>query len=214
MKPLIHWPLLKTKVRLSVRSLAWLLGHARYAVITLVVAAGFFELVYWMLKPAIFWTLMSSSVLSFGDKAGQLFGPFTYVFVQNGWGIALLMFLLALTQGIAVAAVIYIMRHQPKVDETLLGKGAAVSFIALIGLGCPACGTSLITPLVAMFASGSALALSQIIARIILPIALVIGLYGLYTIGLQVSTIRAHSSDTAMRRATLVSRLVRNEKHE
>ncbi len=160
-----------------------------------------------MLKPTVFWVLMTSQHLSISDKLQQLIGPFSYTYTQNGFAITAIMLLLALAQGLSLAAVIYVLRHQPKLDEALLGEGVLVSFIALIGLGCPACGTSLITPIVAMFVSGSATAVSQVIARIILPIALLIGLYGLYTIGLRVATIRAHNDDVVMRGNSFADRI-------
>lgn len=204
-----HWKLLKTKYALSGSSLVWLFGHMRYSVLALISAIGFFELVYWMLKPTVFWVLMTSQQLSVFDKLQQLTGPFWYTYIQNGFVATTIMLLLALAQGLSLAAVIYVLRHQPKLDEALLGEGALVSFVALIGLGCPACGTSLITPIVAMFVSGSATAVSQTIARIILPIALLVGLYGLYTLGLRVATIRAHNNDAAMQDNSFLNRAKR-----
>lgn len=202
-----RWQLLRTKCLLSGRSLVWLFSHLRYSVFALLGAVGFFELVYWMLKPTVFWVLMTSSHLSISDKLQQLIGPFSYTYIQNGFVITAIMLSLALAQGLSLAAVIYVLRHQPKLDEALLGEGVLVSFIALIGLGCPACGTSLITPIVAMFVSGSATAVSQVIARIILPIALLISLYGLYVLGLRVATIRVHNDDVVMRGNSFADRI-------
>ena len=66
-----------------------------------------------------------------------------------------------------------------------------VGILALVGLGCPACGTSLVTPIVAMVASGSAVAVAESITRIALPVALVAGVAGLYYAGLQAANVRA-----------------------
>lgn len=101
------------------------------------------------------------------------------------------MITLAIVQGLSLAALVYAIRHQPKTDGKMLGGSAFVGLLAVIGLGCPACGTSLITPIVAIFLSSSAVAVSEQIATIALPLATAVGLYGLYVIGLRLSTIKA-----------------------
>lgn len=204
-----RWNFLVAKLKVSASALVWLFSHLRYAVTAMLAALFFFELVYWMLKLPVFWTLMTSSNLSLFDKLHQLTGPFTYLTAQNGYFIASLMVLLAIIQGVSLTAVVYAVRHQPKLDETLLGESAVIGFIALIGLGCPACGTSLITPIVALFVSGSAVTVSQVIARILLPLAVLVGLYGLYVVGLRVANIRAHHGPAHLRTRAPSSRLQR-----
>jgi len=207
-----RWNFLVAKLKVSANALVWLFSHLRYTVAAVLAALFFFELVYWMLKLPVFWTLMTSPHLSLADKLHQFVGPFTYLTAQNGYFIASPMVLLAVIQGVSLTAVVYAVRHQPKLDESLLGESAVISFIALIGLGCPACGTSLITPIVALFVSGSAVAVSQVIARILLPLAVLIGLYGLYVVGLRVASIRAHHGPTHLRTHPLSSRFKRTKK--
>ena len=197
------------KLRVSARSLHWLFSHLRYAVTAVLVSLLFFELVYWMFNAGTFWTLMTSPRLSLGDKFGQLTGPFSYVQTQNGPVIFTLMLLLAFVQGLSLTALAYAVRHQPKTDGKLMGESAFVSALALFGLGCPACGTSLITPIVSLFISSSATSVSLAIRNILLPLAILIGLYGLYVLGLRISAIRAQNDDTTMRYHRLIKRLKR-----
>ncbi len=211
MKKGSRWQFLLAKVKLSARALLWLFSHLRYAAAAALAALFFFEFVYWMLKFSVFWTLMTSPNLTILDKLHQLTGLFTYLTAQNGYLIAGLMVLLAAIQGASLTAVVYAVRHQPKLDETLLGESAVIGFIALVGLGCPACGTSLITPIVALFVSGSAVAVSQVIARILLPLAVLVGLYGLYVVGLRVASIRAHQGNAHLRTNPLISRLKKSK---
>lgn len=184
------WPLIWMKIQISAKTLWWLFVQPVYAAIAIVLAFGFFELVYWMFNLATFFSLMTTGNLGIADKASVLFSPFTSMQLQNGAFIFIFMILLAILQGLSLSALIYAMRHQPKTDSKLLGGSAVLGFLAVVGLGCPACGTSLITPVVALFVSGSAVAVSEQITAIALPLAILIGLYGLYVLGLRISTIK------------------------
>ncbi len=181
------------KLKVSTRTLAWLSRRPKYLAFALGVSLLFFEFVYWMFNLPMLWTLLTSLRLSLMDKLALFTGPFTYVQNQNGLVTFSLMLSLALIQGLSIATVVYAIRHQPKTDSKLLGGSAVVGFLALVGLGCPACGTSLITPIVAIFVSGSTVAVSEQITAIALPAALLIGLYGLYVVGLRASTVKAYA---------------------
>ena len=104
------------------------------------------------------------------------------------------MIAISLVQGQSIAALVYTLRHQQKFDAVAITGGSVAGFLAIIGLGCPACGTSLVTPIVAIFVSGSAIAVSESITHIALPLALLVGLYGLYAIGLKAASARATSN--------------------
>ena len=181
------------KLKVSTYTLAWLSRRPKYLAFALGVSLLFFEFVYWMFNLPMLWTLLTSLRLSLMDKLALFTGPFTYVQNQNGLVTFSLMIGLALIQGLSIAAVVSAIRHQPKTDSKLLGGSAVVGFLALVGLGCPACGTSLITPIVAIFVSGSTVAVSEQITAIALPAALLIGLYGLYVVGLRASTVKAYA---------------------
>lgn len=183
--------LLVLKIHIATKNLVWLMTRLNYLILAIGLSLLFFEFVFWMFSLSTLWTLMSSSRLSLADKFDVLFSPFTSLQAQNGMATFVMMILLSIIQGVALAALVYVIRNQPKVDTKLLGGSATVGFLALIGLGCPACGTSLVTPIVAIFVSGSAASVSETITEIALPIAIAVGVYGLYVVGKHVANVRA-----------------------
>lgn len=179
------------KIRIAIQSVAWLMSKPNYLLLAAALSLVFFEFVYWMFNLSTFWALMSSTKLGLSDKLDVLMSPFSSLQAQNGELTFAMMILLSIIQGIALASLTYVVRNQPKVDAKLLGGSATVGFLAVVGLGCPACGTSLVTPLVTLFVSGSAASVSETITQIALPVAVLVGGYGLYAVGKQVANTRA-----------------------
>ncbi len=182
---------LRIKAALAFKTIVWILRQWRYALVALIVSWLFFELVYWMFNLSILGFILSSGSLSLLDKISVLMSPFASVANTNGVVSVGLMIGLAIIQGISVAVLAYTVIHQRKLEAGIIGGGSIIGLMAIIGLGCPACGTSLVTPIVAIFISGSAVAVSESISRVALPIALLIGLYGLYAIGLKATNAKA-----------------------
>lgn len=145
-------------------------------------------------------TILWSGNVSFADKLSVLLSSFRSVAAASGVLLFTLMLLVSLAQGVTIASLTYIFRHQNKIDTSLLGGSSVVGLLALLGLGCPACGTSLLTPLVAIFVSGSAVAVSEKIMNVILPFALLMGIYGLYVVGLKLANVRVTTNTTAENR--------------
>ncbi len=182
----------RQKVSLASGKIFWLLRQWRYTALALVAAGAFFELIYWLFNLQIFTKILTSSKVGFLDKLELLIVPFRSIGVASGRFSLILMILLAIIQGITIAGLVYVVKNQPKVDAKLFGSSTITSLLAVVGLGCPACGTSVLTPIVALFVSGSTLAISETITEIALPLAILVGLYGLQTIGLRIATVKAH----------------------
>jgi len=180
-----------TKVSLSFKTIAWVLSKWRYSLMAIVVAVFFFELTYWLFNLNIFWVVLTSFKLSFLDKVTFLLSPIQSIGGSNGYGLVVIMIILSITQGISISVLTFILRHQKKIDSETIGRSSLIGLLAIIGLGCPSCGTSLITPIVAIFISSSAVAVSEKITAIMMPLALVIGIYGLYVLGIKASSTKA-----------------------
>lgn len=78
--------------------------------------------------------ILGSGNVSFTDKIAVLFSPFHSVAAASGIFLFTLMLLVSLTQGVAIAALTYIFRHQNKSDPSLIGGSSVVSLLALLGL--------------------------------------------------------------------------------
>lgn len=183
--------LLKLKFMLAAKTVGSVIRQPRYGLMAMVTAWLFFELVYWAFNMSALRTVLVSTAVPFADKLAVLTSPFTAIFDASGVATGTVMVLLAIVQGMNVALLAYIMSEQRTINAKAVGGGSLVGILALIGLGCPACGTSLVTPLVAMVASGSAVAVAESITRIALPVALVAGVVGLYFSGVQAANVRA-----------------------
>ncbi len=184
----------KIKALVAARTHWWLLRQWRYALLALGAAFMFFELIYWLFNTSVLRIVLASVNLSMLEKLHFVVNPLWSLADTNGVYTAILMIAISLVQGQSVAALVYTLRHQQKFDAVAITGGSVAGFLAIIGLGCPACGTSLVTPIVAIFVSGSAIAVSESITHIALPLALLVGLYGLYAIGLKAASARATSN--------------------
>lgn len=187
----IRAALLQAKLRLSLRTIGWLLGQWRYAIVALIAGVAFFELIYWLFNFDLAVLLFGNPSIGIMKKVDVFLSPLTTISNQNGIAATIQMWIIALLQGVNIALLIYVVRHQRKLDAGAIGGSSFVGVLAIIGLGCPSCGTSLVTPIVAMFASGSAVVVSESIVAVALPLAIVIGLYGVYALGLKAANVRA-----------------------
>lgn len=187
--------LLRAKLKLSCVTILWLFRQWRYILIAAIAALAFFELIYWLFNYDLISLLFFNPVIDFGTKLKVFLSPLTSVSNANGMLATIEMWLIAIIQGVNIALLTYVIRHQRKVSAGTLGGSSFVGLLAIIGLGCPSCGTSLITPVVAIFASSSAAAVSESINAIVLPLAILIGLYGIYVLGIQAANARAAAAD-------------------
>lgn len=178
------------KLQLSLKTIGWVMSQWRYAALALAIAVLFFELMYWLFNLSFLGIILASGNVTFLEKLNVLASPVQSIASVSGVHTLILMLLLSLLQGISIAMLTYIIRHQRKLDANLVGGSSLVGLLAIIGIGCPACGTSLLTPIVALFVSGSAVAVSERIIIFLLPFALAVGLYGLYAVGLKAANIR------------------------
>ncbi len=180
------------KIQLSLKTIGWILRKKRYVAVSVIAAVLFFELIYWSLNLSVLITIIFSNNVTLIEKIAVLISPIQSIISTNGVWFLIIMILLAAVQGVSLAMIIYVVRHQRKIDDKLIGGNSFAALLAIIGLGCPSCGTSLLTPVVALFASGSAVAISETIAIFVFPFALIVGLFSLYSIGLKAANIRAH----------------------
>lgn len=189
--------LLVTKIKLSTRTIIKIMSKWQYLLLAVFIAFIFFEFIYWLFNFRVLFKIIASNNVTVGEKLAVLASPIESIASTSSIFLLVVMFLLATVQGLSLALLVYVIRHQRKLDDRLIGGSSFVALLAIIGLGCPACGTSLITPIVAIFISGSAIAVSEKITAFATPIALIIGLYGLYIVGLKAANVHArHQSQS------------------
>lgn len=186
--------LIRVKIILSARSVWWVLSRPKYAVLAVVVMILFFELTYWLFNLDVLTLILSSSNVSLAEKLNVLMSPIDAVKSTSGSFLVGMMLLLSVLQGVAISILVFYFKNQKQVDAKLVGGSTAVGVLAVIGLGCPACGTSLVTPIVALFVSSSAPAISEDITNVALPLAILVAIFGIYVLGIRIANIRATQS--------------------
>lgn len=129
------------------------------------------------------WGLLWSG-LPFGKKMialGSTFASIGKCFTSLS---GLLLVLLALMQSLCVLGIIFAIRHRQKdaaIDHA--STGSIASILAIVTLGCPTCGVTLLTPILTMFAGAGAVALAKRLGIILMILAFILLLYTLIQLG-------------------------------
>ena len=130
------------------------------------------------------WGLLWSNI-GFLDKVRLMFEVWGRVLANftDWWGLVLM--LLALLQGLAVALLVYgwhtkVRRKDQTAGLEAGGAGAALGFLAL---GCPACSTSLFMPLLSTTLGTGAAAGAAAIGWVLVVAAMALLLFGIRRLG-------------------------------
>ncbi|MBR2864616.1 hypothetical protein IKE88_03715 [Candidatus Saccharibacteria bacterium] len=127
--------------------------------------------------------------LDFGGKIDILWTNFLALFGVGRTFLDWLMpFALALLQGTLISLIIFIWKKRIKNNRTkssdIQNAGIAAT-LALLGSGCPTCGTALITPIISSIFSSGSYAIAGTISGIITIIAIIILLLSIKKVGLE-----------------------------
>lgn len=183
---------LHARIGLSFSTLAKLLY---FKPLYLFLAAGvsilFYEFIFWFLNLGLLHYLLTSPYLSIGDKMGMLVGSYSGLFTVPLAPLSLTLFAVSIFQGIAVSALVYSIRHERSMRRGMLkefgGTGVA-GVLSVLGLGCVACGTSLVTPILTFFFATSSVAVAEKVGLYSAVLALVVSVVTVYLTGLKLAS--------------------------
>lgn len=157
-----------------------------YTLLAAAVSIIFYEIIFWLLNIGLAQYLFTSPYISPLEKLSVLAGSYTGIFSTPLSPLALTLFAVSILQGITVASLMYTIRYQRREGRDVLknigGAGIAGLFSAL-GLGCAACGTSLVTPLLTFFFATSSVALADTVGFYSTLVALVAAIVTTYLSG-------------------------------
>lgn len=151
-------PYLPRRVVLSTAAVIRLLYFKpQYVLLAAVVSIVFYELVFWMLNIGLAHYLLTTPFLTFTDKLQVAVSGYTGIFSYPFSGLAITLFAVSVLQGVAIAVLFYLSRAGRSAARGIGGTGIT-GVLSVFGLGCAACGTSLVTPVLTfLFSSSSAL---------------------------------------------------------
>jgi len=143
-----------------INALKQVFSAKRYLAFGIIIAFIVFALAVWLPNFKLVFQILTSSTASIADKFGILVGLFgsiktNFTFISATYTIAI-----AVLFGINVAMIAYYMRRNKQLAGS---KGVAVGFSGLVsgffGIGCAACGTFILGPLLALVGAGGLITL-------------------------------------------------------
>lgn len=189
---LISLKWLPRRIVRSVFSLAQLFYFKpQYTFLAAAVSVLFYELIFWFLNLGLAHFLLTTPFLTFADKFELVVASYSGIFTYPFSSLAIILFLVSVLQGMAVAGLVYMMRSERDLKKSMAkelgGTGVAGAF-SVLGLGCAACGTSLVTPLVSFFFASSSAAMTDVVGFYSALVALLVGVVTVYLVGVRLST--------------------------
>lgn len=182
---------LDKRLWLSLTSLVKLLYfRPAYFFLAAGVSILFYEFIFWFLNLGLLQYLLTSPFLTVGDKIQMLIGSYSGIFTLPLSPLALTLFAVSVFQGVAVAALVYSIRKERAMQRGFLkefgGTGIAGA-LSVLGLGCAACGTSLVTPILTFFFATSSVTVAEEVGLYSAVLALIVSLITVYLTGLKLA---------------------------
>ena len=97
----------------------------------------------------------------------------------------LLTFTLVLLQATLIALIVFVYKKRKKTQSETIQNAGIATGLALLGSGCPTCGTTLITPIIASVFSSGSLAIAGAISGILTAVAFLLVIWSLKKVGLE-----------------------------
>jgi hypothetical protein len=187
---------LRGRVKMAAAGALYVLGRPRYLIFAAIVALLFAYILTFTTGGTTNLELLLSN-LSFSDKLAVLAAVLGKTFTSVPSLVGAFVWLLSLAQGVLISMLIFHFRHAKKVDDSALMNSSLASFFAILGAGCPTCGTSLLMPLLTAVFSSAAYTILNSISVIIMVVAFVLVLFALRRLGFLCYTIKSRAEHGA-----------------
>ena len=101
------------------------------------------------------------------------------------------MFTVAILQGILVGLVMFVWKKRKDENKENAQTAGIAAGLAVLGAGCPTCGTTLLTPIIGAIFSGGSYAIAGAISSVITWLAVAIAVLAIKKVGLETYVIIA-----------------------
>lgn len=191
-KKLLPIKSLPSRILLSIKALVKLLYFKpSYLLLAFGFSVVFYQLIFWMLNIGLFQYLMLSPTVGLAEKFMVVVGSYGGVFGTPTSWLAIILFVVSILQGVAVAALVYSIKRERAMNKSIvkdLGGTGVAGVLAIMGLGCAACGTSLITPILTFFFATSSVAVAEKVGLYSALLALIVSAITVYLAGYKLSS--------------------------
>lgn len=186
------------KIKLSLRSVGAVISRPLYAAYAFIFAFMFMQLILWGINFSVAQYVIRTANITIISKIDFFASATRDVFINIFVSSNALLIAVSVLQGIVIATLLYVIKYNRSVDKKVIGSSVFATALATIGLGCVACGTSLLVPIVAIFASSSAAVITKSLTTPVLVLSILISIFSLYKTGLQASTVIANENSTTI----------------
>lgn len=162
----------------------------QYLLLAAISSFLFYELIFWFLNLGLAHYLFVSPYLTLSDKLGIVIGSYSGIFAYPFSGLALTLFLVSALQGVSISAIVYTIRHERESNKGMvknLGGTGIAALLSVLGLGCAACGSSLVTPILTFLFASSSVALAETVGLYSALLALVVAIVTAYLAGIKLA---------------------------
>jgi hypothetical protein len=170
---------------LSIRSITKVLSMPAYAMVAILSGLTVLGVLVWLFSFDTLLYVLTLSNYPASEKVNYFLSPyansFGYFFRDPVVASRLIFSVLA---GINIALYIYIRKHE---EATAIRKGLGGFAVALIGSGCIACGTSLLSPLLVGVGAGAGAIMGAAVSTFGFLVGIMLMLYSINGFGKQVS---------------------------
>lgn len=122
--------------------------------------------------------------LDFPGKLKVIFDAFLGIFgVSQNFLDWLLVFAITILQATLIGVIAVVWKHNKDQAEGLQSSGIAAG-LAILGSGCPTCGTALVTPIIGAIFSGSSYVVAGVVSGVVTALAIIVAVLALRRVGL------------------------------
>lgn len=186
----VRWQL---KLRVAGHGLIGTLRRPRYLLLALVLSVMFTELIYWLDNLPLLHYVLTVPTLSPAAKLQFMAGTYADLWQSTASPLAVSLLLLSVVQGCTLSLLVFTLRRQRAGGNAIraIGGSGLAGVLATLGLGCAACGTSLLTPILVFLFSTSSVALADQVGLGVAIVGLLAGGYGLYAVASKAAAVIA-----------------------
>lgn len=176
------------QIKVSLKSAVGVFKRPQYLFgkfIIFCITLGFFV---WLGNYSLLFDFLSGNS-SFGDKLSFFISGYESLITNYEWLPALMILGLSELFAFNLVLLVYVLRQKAaKLREG--GRGAAGIFAGIIGAGCAACGTSLLTPFLTGIGASGSLGLVEVIGTVANIVAIALICYSIFRLGLVAAALK------------------------
>lgn len=181
---------LKLRLRVAMKGLFVVLKQPVYLIIAAAITSFTLGIVLWSLNLDLLRYILFEAPLGLFDKFDFVIEIYGGILTNYGSFQAMIMVLFSVLFGINAAMLLFVVKSGHR-DAVRSKSSVGGLFAAIIGGGCIACGTSIITPIVASFGATATVGLNNAIGTVVNLIGILLICYSLVGLGQRAATLKS-----------------------